>query len=188
MAEADSILTEWNNMDAARAAEAILPCNGSRAWAKGVARMRPLASAEELFKASDRVWQALPERDWHQAFDSHPRLGERMAEAATGKSLSWSLGEQAAANPDEAAREALACGNEEYEATFGHIFLLCATGRSAGEMLAILRERLQNDAATELREAAEQQRLITQLRLRKWLHMPASTCAESAERTEAAQR
>ena len=79
-------------------------------------------------------------------------------------------------------------GNREYEEKFGRIFLLCATGRSAAEMLAILRERMQNDAATELREAAEQQRLITQLRLRKWLQMPALTCAELAAsmRTETA--
>jgi 2-oxo-4-hydroxy-4-carboxy-5-ureidoimidazoline decarboxylase len=130
----------------------------------------------------------LPESDWQEAFDSHPRLGERRAKAATAQSLNWSAGEQSAANPDDAVREALAHGNREYEEKFGRIFLLCATGRSAPEMLMILRERMQNDAVTEVREAAEQQRLITRLRLRKWLQMPALTCAElvTSMRTEAA--
>ena len=186
MPDTDSILTDWNSMDADRAAEAILPCNGSRAWAEGVARLRPLMTAGNLFEAADRVWRELAECDWQRAFDSHPRLGEQTAKAASERSLHWSAGEQSAVNPDEAAREALVRGNKEYEARFGRIFLLCATGRSAQEMLAILRERMQNDAATELHEAAEQQRLITLLRLRKWLQMPALTCAELAQRTEAA--
>jgi 2-oxo-4-hydroxy-4-carboxy-5-ureidoimidazoline decarboxylase len=181
MADANSILADWNRMDAADAAETILACNGSRAWAEGVARMRPFASVVELFAAADRVWRALPESDWRQAFDSHPRLGERKAKAATEKSLNWSAGEQSAANPDDVARESLAEGNREYEARFGRIFLLCATGRSAEEMLRMLQSRMKNDAETELREAAEQQRLITQLRLRKWLELPALTCAELAQ-------
>lgn len=182
MADGRSILAEWNRLDAASATEAILPCNGSRAWAESVAGMRPLTTSTELFEAADRVWQSLPESDWQEAFDSHPRLGERKAKAATEKSLSWSEGEQSSANPDETARAALARGNAEYEAKFGRTFLLCATGRSAEEMLTILRRRMQSDAATELREAAEQQRLITRLRLRKWLQMPALTCAQLAEK------
>jgi hypothetical protein len=102
----------------------------------------------------------------------------RARKAATGKSLSWSALEQSAANPNDAVLDALVPGNREYEEKFGRIFLLCATGRSAPEMLAILRERMRNDAVTELREAAEQQRLITLLRLRRWLQMPGLTCAE----------
>ena len=181
MADARSILGEWNQLDAASAAEVILPCNGSRAWAEGIVQLRPFGDVKDLFGAADRVWRSLPESDWQQAFDSHPRLGEKKAKAATEKSLSWSADEQSAANPDDVALQALAEGNREYEAKFGRIFLLCATGRSAAEMLTILRRRMQNDAETELREAAEQQRLITQLRLRKWLGMPALSCAELAE-------
>jgi 2-oxo-4-hydroxy-4-carboxy-5-ureidoimidazoline decarboxylase len=177
---ADKILGDWNQMDAARAAETILPCNGSHAWAEGVVLMRPLATAEELFAASDRAWRGLPESDWQESFDSHPRLGESRAKTATAQSLNWSAHEQSAVSPQDAVREGLAQGNREYEEKFGRTFLLCATGRSAREMLAILRERMRNDAATELHEAAEQQRLITQLRLRKWLQMPGLTCAELA--------
>ncbi|HEV2578277.1 MAG TPA: 2-oxo-4-hydroxy-4-carboxy-5-ureidoimidazoline decarboxylase [Acidobacteriaceae bacterium] len=178
---ANTILSEWNGLGLDDAAEVILPCNGSPVWATLVAYNRPFDSPASLFAVSDEIWMSLPEEDWQEAFDSHPRLGERKAKAATEKSLSWSTQEQSAADPDDAVRQALADGNREYEAKFGRIFLLCATGRSAEEMLTILRQRLQNDAETELREAAEQQRLITRLRLRKWLEMPGLTCAELAE-------
>jgi 2-oxo-4-hydroxy-4-carboxy-5-ureidoimidazoline decarboxylase len=162
-------LAEWNAMSAEDAAAAVLPCCGSEAWARGLAERRPFATFEELYKASDALWLALPQRDWVQAFESHPRIGQAHAKAATEKSLKWSEGEQAAANPDDAARAALALGNAAYEAKFGRIFIVCATGKSAAEMLAILQGRMENDEATEMREAAEQQRLITQLRLKKWL-------------------
>ena len=175
---ANTILAEWNGLGLDEAAEVILPCNGSPVWATLIAYNRPFDSPANLFVKSDEVWRSLPAEDWQEAFDSHPRLGEDKAKAATARSLNWSAGEQSAANPDDAVREALAQGNREYEEKFGRIFLLCATGRNATEILAILRERMNNDAATELQEAAEQQRLITQLRLRKWLQMPAMTCAE----------
>jgi 2-oxo-4-hydroxy-4-carboxy-5-ureidoimidazoline decarboxylase len=177
----NTILTEWNGLGLDDAAEVILPCNGSAVWATLVAYNRPFDSPEALLAAANHFWRSLPAEDWQEAFDSHPRLGEQKATAATEKSLTWSAHEQSAANPDDVARQALAEGNREYEAKFGRIFLLCATGRSAEEMLTILRRRMQNDAETELRESAEQQRLITQLRLRKWLQMAALTCAELAE-------
>jgi 2-oxo-4-hydroxy-4-carboxy-5-ureidoimidazoline decarboxylase len=188
MTAANTILAEWNGLGLDDAAEVILPCNGSPVWATLVAYNRPFDSPAELFARSDEIWRSLPEEDWLEAFDSHPRIGEQKAKAATAQSLSWSEGEQSAAAPDDAVRDALALANREYEEKFGRIFLLCATGRSAPEMLAILRQRMQNDAATELREAAEQQRLITRLRLRKWLQMQAMTCAElvTSMATEAA--
>lgn len=177
---ANTILAEWTGLGLDEAAEVILPCNGSAVWATLVAYNRPFASAAALLAMSDAIWRSLPQEDWQEAFDSHPRLGEREAKSATTKSLSWSAQEQSTADPDGFVREELAKANRAYEAKFGRIFLLCATGRSAPEMLQILNERLRNDAATELIEAAEQQRLITQLRLRKWLEMPALTCAELA--------
>ena len=162
-------LVDWNAMSMNEAAQAILPCCGSSAWAAKLAGMRPFRSFEDLAAASDVVWWELPVVDWQQAFDSHPRIGQGHAKAATAKSLAWSEGEQAAANPDELAKARLAAGNAAYEARFGRIFIVCATGKSAGEMLSILEGRMTNDDATEMREAAEQQRLIMQLRLRKWL-------------------
>ena len=166
------ILEQWNRLEQDAAMRTILPCNGSRNWAIGVVDLYPFDTPEQLFAASDTVWWGLTPNDWQEAFDSHPRIGEHKAKAATGQSLAWSAGEQAAANPDEQTAAELAKANREYEHKFGRIFIVCATGKSAAEMLTILRKRLNNDTATELHEAAEQQRQITQLRLRKWLQMP----------------
>lgn len=172
----NTILEDWNRLEQVTATEVILPCNGSRAWAIGVVNRYPFDTPEQLFAASDDVWRALPERDWQQAFDSHPRIGEKHAKSATAKSEAWSTAEQAGVQPDVSTLRALADGNKSYEAKFGRIFIVCATGKSASEVLALLQRRLQNDAGTELQEAAEQQRQITQLRLRKWLQLPAEGC------------
>jgi 2-oxo-4-hydroxy-4-carboxy-5-ureidoimidazoline decarboxylase len=169
---AHAALADWNAMAASAAAAAILPCNGSHAWAEALADLRPFASPEALFDAADHVWKALPASDWQQAFNSHPRIGEQKAHAATAESLRWSSGEQSAANPDSATKAKLRAANRKYEAKFDRIFLVCATGKTAAEMLAILSRRLGNDPASELLEAAEQQRQITQLRLRKWIGVP----------------
>lgn len=164
------VLTRWNSLDAETAAREILPCCGSRAWADGLTARRPFADAQQLSAASGEVWSALPESAWREAFASHPRIGQQHASAATAQSLAWSAEEQRAAiSPDEAARLALAEGNRQYEERFGRIFIVCAAGRSAAEILAILERRMQNTAAAEMLEAAEQQRQITQLRLRRWL-------------------
>jgi 2-oxo-4-hydroxy-4-carboxy-5-ureidoimidazoline decarboxylase len=190
-------LQNWNHLDARIAAETILPCNGSRAWAAGVVALRPFETPEALFAAADSVWLALPESDWQQAFDSHPRIGEHQIKAesalsteakalspeakalspeavalspeAVAQSLQWSSAEQSAAQLTAGAQTALAAANREYENRFDHIFLVCASGKSAAGMLTILQRRLTNDPRTELHESAEQQRQITQLRLRKWL-------------------
>jgi 2-oxo-4-hydroxy-4-carboxy-5-ureidoimidazoline decarboxylase len=165
----NSTLASWNALDAHDAAEAILPCNGSRAWAENLTALRPFDTPIDLTCTADIVWRALPASDWQQAFDSHPRIGEQHAKEATAQSLSWSETEQSAAQLTTNTQAELAAANREYEAKFFRIFIVCASGKTAAEMLAILRTRLANDPATELREAAEQQRHITQLRLRKWL-------------------
>jgi len=162
-------LTAFNALDPAAAAQVILPCNGSLAWAEGVAALRPYRNVEQLCAASDKVWLALSHKAWQHAFDSHPRIGEQQAKAATAASLAMSAHEQSAAQLTDDTQQQLADANREYEAKFGRIFLVCASGKSAAEMLAILRARLRNDPNTELHEAAEHQRQITQLRLRKWL-------------------
>jgi OHCU decarboxylase len=164
-------LARWNALPDMEAAEEILPCCGSQHWAQEMVRLRPLGSSAELLEASDRVWWGLGAEDWEEAFGSHPRIGERKAPAAaTKQSVAWSHQEQDGVHVQDAAVLAeLARRNEEYEARFGRVFLVCATGKSAAEMLEILRGRLGNDMEPELREAAEQQRQITQLRLRKWM-------------------
>jgi 2-oxo-4-hydroxy-4-carboxy-5-ureidoimidazoline decarboxylase len=165
----NATLEAWNRLEQPDATEAILPCNGSVAWAIGMVNARSFETPEALFAAADAVWLGLSPDDWKQAFDSHPRIGEHKAKAATEQSLKWSAAEQSAAAIDVATEDKLAAANKEYEQKFGRIFIVCASGKTAAEMLAILKARLNNDAATELNEAAEQQRQITQLRLRKWL-------------------
>lgn len=162
-------LEDWNRLEQEDAMRAILPCNGSKAWAIGMVNARSFETPDECFAASDVVWNGLSTKDRKEAFDSHPRIGEHKAKAATEQSLKWSAGEQSKAGRDASTQAALADANKEYERRFARIFIVCATGKTAAEMLAILRARLNNDAGTELKEASEQQRQITQLRLRKWL-------------------
>ncbi len=165
----NATLAAWNALDAEAAAHAILPCNGSQAWARALAAKRPFQSPYDLTCTADIVWRGLLPSDWQQAFASHPRIGEQKAKEATPQSLQWSKGEQSAARLTDDTQTMLSAANRAYEEKFGRIFIVCATGKTAEEMLAILEHRLNNDPVTELREAAEQQRQITQIRLRKWL-------------------
>jgi OHCU decarboxylase len=164
-------LARWNALGAGEAEGEILACCGSRAWARGMAARRPLPDESALIAASDEICASLGEEDWLEAFRAHPRIGETKAERrASERSAAWSAQEQSsAAAADAELTKALAEGNLEYERRFGRIFIVCATGKSSAEILRILRQRLQNDDATELREALEQQRQITQIRLRRWL-------------------
>jgi OHCU decarboxylase len=124
---------------------------------------RPFVSRDDLMDRSDRIWQSLEEKDWLQAFAAHPRIGSR---AANG----WAAGEQAGSlGASAAVLTRLSDRNREYEARFGHIFIVCATGKSADEMLALLEARLDNGPEAELSIAAEEQRKITRLRLDKLL-------------------
>lgn len=167
----NDVLARWNALAVDQAAEEILPCCGSKAWAQGMAKRRPILDEETLQTSSDQVWTNLNEADWMEAFRSHPRIGDSQAPAATPPvSAAWSSEEQqevGVANED--IKEALAKGNRVYEQRFKRTFIVCATGKSAAEMLELLRRRLRNDDATELHETAEQQRQITQIRLKKWL-------------------
>ena len=165
------VLPRWNNLPPQEAAREILPCCGSNAWATAMASKRPLQDIEALLAASDEVWRRLGEGDWLEAFRSHPRIGESRAEkTVAAQSSAWSEQEQQkAATADEAIKMALKWGNREYEQKFGRIFIVCATGKLASEILEILRQRLHNDNATELQQAAEEQRQIMHIRLNKWI-------------------
>jgi 2-oxo-4-hydroxy-4-carboxy-5-ureidoimidazoline decarboxylase len=167
------VLARWNGMPEPEAAYEILPCCGSLRWAHALARLRPFHNASELLERSDEVWTRLDPADWDEAFASHPRIGEKRSPAsATTKSASWSSQEQSGVeHANKEVQERLRHSNQEYERRFGRIYIVCATGKSVEEMLDILECRLENDSTTELREAAEQQRQITQLRLIKWLEL-----------------
>jgi len=165
------VLANWNRLSPKDAADAVRPCCGSTAWARGVAARRPLPDEDSLLATSDEIWRSLAVSDWIEAFSTHPRIGERStAQSAHARAAAWSAQEQRDVGAtDDMVKAALAEGNREYEQRFGRIFIVCATGKPAAEILEILQGRLQNDDATELREAAEEQRKITQLRLKKWL-------------------
>ncbi len=166
-----TILSRWNGLGLEEALEEILRCCGSRVWAHRMSTRRPIGNEQALLTASDEVWNSLTEADWDEAFSSHPRIGETHAHTlASAKSSAWSSEEQHKAGTATAdVKLVLAEANRHYEARFHRIFIVCATGKSAQEVLNILERRLNNDPRSELLEAAEQQREITQLRLKKWL-------------------
>jgi 2-oxo-4-hydroxy-4-carboxy-5-ureidoimidazoline decarboxylase len=165
------VLAGWNQLRLEAAALEILPCCGSSAWASELASRRPLEDELSLVRASDEIWNHLGTEDWMEAFSKHPRIGAGSAPpGAAAQSAAWSAQEQHGVSAAEAAvQSALAEANRDYERRFERVFIVCATGKSAAEMLDILRQRLENDDATELRQAAEEQRKITHIRLKKWL-------------------
>jgi 2-oxo-4-hydroxy-4-carboxy-5-ureidoimidazoline decarboxylase len=166
----NAVLAAWNIANASDALDAMIACCGARRWAESMVALRPVANVLELSVAADRVWSTMEETDWMQAFACHPRIGERKAAQASGRSIAWSKQEQSSASSAaDGVLAELAAGNLLYEQQFGFTYIVCATGKTAEEMLAILTHRLKNDRPAELREAAEQQRQITQIRLGKWL-------------------
>ena len=127
-----------------------------------MAEARPFSGEGELFADADRIFRELSEEDWLEAFAAHPKIGA----PASGQAAAEQAGARVA-SPETLA--ALARANREYEERFGYIFIVFASGRSAEEMLDLCRRRLHNDAAGELKVAAEEQMKITRLRLEKWL-------------------
>jgi allantoicase len=155
-------LLRLNLLPAKAAAAELLRCCASTRWASALVEERPFGSEEALANAGDRIWRTLGREDWLEAFAAHPRIG--------AKGRGWSKDEQKGTQgAAEETMRALAEENARYEERFGHVFLVCATGKSADEMLALLRARMPNDASTELAIAAEEQRKITRLRITKLL-------------------
>jgi 2-oxo-4-hydroxy-4-carboxy-5-ureidoimidazoline decarboxylase len=155
----------------------LLACAGSSRWATEMARQRPFKSKDQLFLLANETYARLSEKDWREAFSQHPKIGDLDAlkmkyagaqGAKPSSADSWSQKEQAAVGEasDEILR-ALAAGNDSYEKKFGFIFIVCATGKSAGEMLELLEKRIGNDQGQELKNAAEENRKITLIRLEK---------------------
>jgi 2-oxo-4-hydroxy-4-carboxy-5-ureidoimidazoline decarboxylase len=132
---------------------------------------RPFADADALFSAAETVWSSLSPDDWREAFRHHPRIGDKEALRERFQATrDWAASEQAGAlGASESVLDALAAGNRDYEERFGYIFIVCATGKSADEMLALLRSRLAHAAEDEIRVAAAEQARITRLRLEKLL-------------------
>ena len=172
-------IVELNALPAAQAHELFLTCCGSQAWARAMTGRRPFLDRASLSREADTIWRGLGENGWLEAFAGHPRIGEPGGSGGSGESGGsggsgrggeWAAREQAGMDAaSEAIRRRMDHGNREYEARFGFIYLVCATGKRAEELLAILEERLAHSRDEELRIAAEEQRQITQLRLGRWL-------------------
>jgi len=164
-------LASLNSLSPNQAQAEFLKCCGSKNWARQLTAARPFASFDELIAKADRIWWSLDSQDWLEAFHSHPRIGEKKAAAPTAvEAQRWSEDEQAAIRDSaQQTLDALAKLNQTYEENFGYIFIVCASGKSSEEMLAILRARLDNNPDAELRVAAAEQAKITQLRLGKLL-------------------
>lgn len=156
-------LAELNTVPRYRAEAELIRVCGSRAWVRGMAGRRPFGDFDRLLRAASDVWWSLEEADWREAFDDHPKIGAAAASA-------WSMQEQSGMRrAGVGVTMELEAGNQEYLAKFGYIFIVCASGKSAGELLAILRSRLSNAPEREIRIAAEEQDKIARLRLEKLL-------------------
>jgi len=159
-------LERLNGLPDGAAREKLLACCSSARWAAEVASGRPFASADGIIAGSDAAVAGLTQADLEQALAGHSRIGDR-PRAGTA---AWSRQEQAGVEAaDQAIVRALAEGNEAYERRFGHIYLVCATGRSGAELLALLRERLGNDPAAEWDVVRRELGQINRIRLRKLL-------------------
>jgi OHCU decarboxylase len=186
-------LERLNCLSQEAATAELLNCCGSRNWARQMSEQRPFRHLRALTESADRIWWSLDRQDWLEAFCSHPKIGEskkgviasqsvkeqqsvkeRQSMDARKESLSnkWSEGEQSGARvASQEVMNALAEANRTYKSKFGYIFIVCATRKTAEEMLSLLEQRLHNDADTELRVAAEEQTRITHLRLEKLLNI-----------------
>ncbi len=148
----------------------LLDCCGSRVWAERMTRERPFRMLDDLFFCAESIWHSLTPADWLEAFAAHPRIGSSSPSSVSSRSSKWSAGEQSQTNNgDNKVNNDLAEPNRLYEEKFGFIFIVCATGRSADEMLGICRARLGNSLAKEIKIAAHEQQEITELRLAKLL-------------------
>ncbi len=191
-------LADLNALGDQAAVDAFLRCCGSSRWARQMSAARPFADAAAMAEAADRIGSTLEAEDWLEAFAAHPKIGAgrageagragaaggagkagragRAGEAGRAGGESWSEQEQASvARAGDATLRRLADANRDYEARFGYIFIVCATGKTADEMLALLKDRLRHDACDELAIAAQEQRKITRIRLAKLLEQEADT-------------
>lgn len=161
----NAALDRFNSLPAELAEDALYGCFANRRWASKLAAARPYKKVADVLAVADAAWADVSDIEWLAAFEAHPRIGERGGHAPAASSREQSRVAQA--EPETLA--ALAAENREYEKRFGHVFLIAASGRAAAEILESLRKRANNDAATELRIASEEQRKITRLRLQALL-------------------
>ncbi|KEI45151.1 2-oxo-4-hydroxy-4-carboxy-5-ureidoimidazoline decarboxylase [Saccharopolyspora rectivirgula] len=159
-------LPRINSLPADELAPELLACLDVPRWADDIIRQRPFATATHLYRAADTAAPGLTRAEIHRALAAHPRIGERPSERSS--TAAWSRTEQSGVDPaDERLMQQLREANAEYERRFGHVYLVCASGRSGAELLEILHSRLDNDPETEMAVVADELRKIARLRLMK---------------------
>ena len=164
-------LKKLNSAPQEIAEASFLDCCGARVWARQMTDARPFADENDLLRRAADIWRSLDEKDWLEAFAAHPKIGSRRAAPSQkARAAEWSRGEQAGAeSADDEILDELAAVNRLYEEKFGYIFIVCATGKTAAEMLKMCRARLGNDHGAEIKNAAGEQQKITEIRLKKLL-------------------
>ena len=162
-------LHELNILDKERLRQELFKCCGSSAWVNGMMKFFPADDLVELLEDAEEVWYNCSEADWKEAFTHHPKIGDvESLRKKFASTADWASGEQSGVNiASKETIEALAEGNRLYEEKFGYIFIVCATGKTASEMLAMLQSRLNNSPAEEIKVAMDEQNKITKLRLEK---------------------
>ena len=164
-------ITELNNLPVAELKEALSRCCGATGWIARMVAVFPVKDKQQLLGEAELIWFSCAESDWREAFTHHPKIGDiNSLKEKFASTSAWAEGEQSSVRQSsQQVLEALAEGNRQYEQKFGYIFIVCATGKSAGEMLALLEARLHNSPGEEIKIAMGEQNKITQLRLEKLL-------------------
>jgi len=164
-------LNTFNKLSNQQAFDVLMQCNTSERWCQKMAQLRPFSDFEALLIAADTIWKSSKETDLLAAFEGHPEIGDVSTLRQKYQNTAQSAGHEQSGvdNATEETLIALAKGNKDYKEKFGFIFIVCASGKSAQEMLSLLQQRLDNTRQQELINAAEEQRKITHIRLKKTL-------------------
>ena len=162
-------IAEFDHLPTENKKTFLLQCCGSSAWVNKMLTVFPVEDLVELLEAAEKKWDECNEEDWKEAFDHHPKIGDiNSLKEKYANTAQWASAEQSGINAaSENVMEELAKANEDYEKKFGNIFIVCATGKSAEQMLGMLKERLNNNNEEEIKIAAAEQLSIIKLRLEK---------------------
>lgn len=162
-------IAEFDHLDVEEKKKLLQTCCGSPTWVNNVIAALPAEDLVDLLEIAEEQWYACHEADWREAFSHHPQIGDLDAlKEKFSTTAQWAAGEQASVQQaSEKTLEQLAEGNQVYKERFGYTFIVCATGKSADEMLMLLNQRLYNNPDVEIQMAMEEQLKITKLRLEK---------------------
>jgi 2-oxo-4-hydroxy-4-carboxy-5-ureidoimidazoline decarboxylase len=162
-------IAEFDHLELAEKKALLHQCCGSSTWVNNMIAAPPAEDLVDLLEIAEEIWYACHESDWREAFSHHPKIGDiNTLKERFGATAQWAEGEQASVKEaSEQTLQELTAANQAYEQRFGYIFIVCATGKSADEMLQLLNQRLYNNPEVEIQVAMEEQLKITRLRLEK---------------------